>query len=704
MARLPEHNYLPLETSQLDIRLSKFSKFFNSLLGFYLLIILIIWANSTVAQFAIKPGKINLVDHIDRKLIHALTNDAANIITLFDVNENKLAKVGSDSMNQVDANLAMVTKPPIWNTWWVNLLYVFMFLGLLYLLRRYELNRLKLKLDLEINQVEAEKRSEIDIEKNKFFSNISHEFRTPLTLILGPLERIIDDQKNNEQQQELLLIRRNAQRLQTLINQLLSLSKLESGKMKLHTRPQNIVQLGHVFVRSFESLAKEQEIKLEFASDAEKHIVYIDALKFEKIANNLISNAMKFTERGGKIKVAIRKAVIGEGQDLKEGVNILISDTGIGIRKEKLPHIFDRFYQVDEEQMKTYLGTGIGLALTKELIELHHGSISADSEAGIGTTFTIFLQSGKEHLSDDEIISLAPNEPGMDDYILIDNYSDIHNVSSNEALSTDIDNNNQPLLLIVEDNDDMRTYIKSYLLGDYNIIEANDGRDGAEKAIKHLPDLILSDLMMPFVDGNEMTIMLKNDVRTSHIPIILLTAKASRESKLEGLETGADDFLTKPFDAYELKIRVKNLIEQRRKLRELLAEHIGDSKETNLIYQSPCSGMSKMDEEFLDKATNIIEVQIDNPDFSVEFFAKEMAVSRVQLHRKLKSLTNHSASDMIRNIRLKKACELLKEGDLNVTQVSYEVGISSLSYFAKAFKEKYGVSPSSFNNSVTNKH
>ena len=304
---------------------------------------------------------------------------------------------------------------------------------------------------------------------------------------------------------------------------------------------------------------------------------------------------------------------------------------------------------------------------------------------------------GKEHLLEDEIIESTNGTSEMDTKLLNDDYLFIQDiVSKTEPIKELPCVHHLPLLLIVEDNEDMRAYIKSYLTDSYNVIEASNGRDGAKIAIEHLPDLIISDLMMPFVDGNEMTNQLKNDERTSHIPIILLTAKLSPASKLEGLETGADDFLTKPFDADELLVRIKNLVESRRKLRILLSQHIGDVAQTRIIKESAGKAMGKLDEQFLEKTKNKIDEHMANPDFSVEMLAQEMAMSRVQLHRKLKSLTDHSASDLIRNIRLQKAAELLMEGELNVTQISYEVGISSLSYFAKVFKEKFGVTPSDY--------
>ena len=379
------------------------------------------------------------------------------------------------------------------------------------------------------------------------------------------------------------------------------------------------------------------------------------------------------------------------------GVTIKFSDTGIGISKEELLHVFDRFYQVDEKQMKTNLGTGIGLSLTKELIELHHGTITVDSEPGQGTTFAILLPLGKDHLSEDEIFETDDNDFETEDDLLNDDYLFAQDVVTKTEINKEVPvDSNLPLILIVEDNDDMRSYIKSYVSDSYNIIEAANGKEGAEQAIEHIPDLIVSDLMMPKLDGNEMTIQLKSDERTSHIPIILLTAKASRESKLEGLETGADDFLTKPFDADELLIRIKNLIEQRKKLSLLLSQHIGDKSQTALIQKSSGKMITEIDELFIEKITAFVNHHMSNPELKTEMLASEVAMSRMQLHRKLKNLTDNSASDLIRIMRLAKAAELLKEGELNVTEISYEIGISSLSNFAKIFKEKYGVTPSEY--------
>ena len=592
--------------------------------------------------------------------------------------------------NEEGASIALVIHPPFWKTWWAYSIYALIIISLFYILRRNELKRLKLRRELEFEQVITEKLIEVDKEKSDFFANVSHEFRTPLTLILGPISKVISILKDGNNKQELLIAHRSAIRLQTLINQLLSLSKLESGKMKLKVREENIVQLVKVFVGSFESLANQKQIELIFDSSLENYQLMIDRLKVEKILNNLLSNAFKFTEQGGMIKVSISSK--------SGGIQIKVSDTGIGIREEDLEHIFNRFYQVDSGHSRGYEGTGIGLALTKELLELHHGSIKVESEVDVGTTVIIFLPAGKEHLNKNELISKGSPDHKEDVELFVDDYvyGNIPLPDISSGSTTEQSEKILPFILIVEDNSDMRAYLKGYLEQSYKIIIAENGEDGFYQATEHIPDLIITDLMMPKMDGNELTEKLKLDQRTSHIPVIMLTAKATMESKLEGLETGADDFLTKPFDAQELIIRIRNLINQRQKLRAMFRQQIDNADQANTIQEYTGIGISTIDKQFIEKAINVVEDYYSNPDFGVELFANEMAMSRVHLHRKLTSLIDYSPNNYIRNIRLTKAAELLKEGELNVTQVSYEVGIFSLSHFAKAFKEKYGVSPSEY--------
>jgi len=592
--------------------------------------------------------------------------------------------------NEEGASIDLVIHPPFWKTWWAYSIYAFVFISLFYFLYRNELKRLNLKRDLEIEQIQTEKLIEVDREKTIFFANVSHEFRTPLTLILGPINKVTSVLKEGTHKQELSIALRNAKRLQNLINQLLSLSKLESGTMRLKAREENIVQLVKVYVQSFESFAKQKQLELIFESSLENYQLTLDRRKVEKIMNNLLSNSFKFTEKGGKIKVSILSKA--------EGIEIKVSDTGIGIKEEDLKQIFNRFYQVDSGHSRSYEGTGIGLALTKELVELHHGTIKVESEVDSGTTVIVFLRAGTEHLNMEDLVINGSSEHKEDVELFVDDYvyGNIPLADKGPMVTPEQTERKLPLILIVEDNNDMRAYIKDYLEQSYQTIEAVNGEDGFNKATEHIPDLIITDLMMPVMDGNELTGKLKSDQRTSHIPVIILTAKVTMESKLEGLETGADDFLTKPFDAQELVIRIRNLIIQRQKLRILLRQQIEDADQLGNIREYQVHGISKLDEQFLEKAVKVVESQIANPDFSVEMFAGEMAMSRKHLHRKLTNLIDLTPINLIRNIRLMKAAELIKEGELNVTQISYEVGISSLSYFAKAFKERYGVSPSDY--------
>jgi DNA-binding response OmpR family regulator len=381
---------------------------------------------------------------------------------------------------------------------------------------------------------------------------------------------------------------------------------------------------------------------------------------------------------------------------------ISISDTGSGIAPDHLPHIFDRFYQADDHGNNYQEGTGIGLALTKELVELHHGKITVESEPEQGTTFTVLLPLGKSHFSAEELTGQteSPEEKAVQHEVLVDeSYADIfpaedefEEVDDEESIKAE---EAVPLLLIVEDNADMRHYIRSNISGEFRITEAADGQQGYEKAIEKVPDLIISDVMMPKMDGMELCSKLKTDERTSHIPVILLTAKASMEDRLEGLETGADDFLTKPFDQQELIIRVKNLIRQRKKLQEQFtqkAKLLGLSQ----VLKLPEYGINSADQKFLEKAIDIVNAHMDDEGFTTETFRQEITMSKTQLHRKLSYLLGQSASVFIRSIKLKHAAELLKNKAGNVTEIAFQVGFANPSYFSKCFKDEFGVYPSDY--------
>ena len=550
---------------------------------------------------------------------------------------------------------------------------------------------------LELEQVESKKLKELDHLKSRFFANISHEFRTPLTLIMGPLEKVLSKIKDDKDKKELGIAKKYAGKLQILINNLLAISKLESGKLQLHASEIDVAKLVKSYLQAFESLAKQKNIELKFSSENEEIKAFIDREKFEQVLNNLLSNAIKFTDEGGRIEVSIgSKSTIDNRQLTTDNVSISISDTGCGIPPEHIDHIFDRFYQVEHENGNYYEGTGIGLALAKELVELHHGEINVESEVGQGSTFIIILPLGKGHLKKEEIAEQDGNSK-MEIRNL--EFENIESTEINQTIEKNIQqpatNNDVPILLIVEDNADMRSYIRGYFEAGFRIIEAVDGVDGYEKSVEQIPDIIISDVMMPNMDGNVFCRKVKTDERTSHIPVILLTARASKESRIEGLETGADDFITKPFDGEELQVRVKNLINQRKRLSVILERKIQKSHSgTKLDFED--SGITSMDESFLQKVFATVKEHFTDPEFNVEAFCREIGLSRTQLHRKIKALTRQTTSGFIRTFRLKRAAELIKKKSATVAEIAYDVGFNSPSYFSECFRIYFGKLPSEF--------
>jgi len=525
-----------------------------------------------------------------------------------------------------------------------------------------------------MSKFETQKLHEVDELKSRFFTNISHEFRTPLTLILGPAKDILDSTNEAKTKQNISMIKRNAGRLLGLVNQLLDISKLESGNMKLETIALNIIPLLKALVLSFTSYAERKRITLKFNTSDDEIIVYADKDKFQKIITNKLSNAFKFTPEEGLIEVNVSQS--------DKYVNIKVSDTGIGIPADRIERIFDRFYQVDGSHTREQEGTGVGLSLAKELVELHKGKIEVESEPGKGSVFTISLPLGKEHLRPEEI-SLTVEEKEYEKEIT---YYDDEVKIKKESFSELSEDESLPLLLIVEDNPDVRAYIKDNLKTDYRILESADGEVGWNRSIEQIPDLIVSDVMMPKMDGFKLCEKLKSDERTSHIPVILLTAKAAKEDKLAGYETGADDYLMKPFDADELKTRIKNLIEQRKRLHEYFRK-----QGLAGIDQQKITSVDKM---FLRKSIDIISGHISNPAFSVEILAEELAISRSGLQKKIQALIGETPGELIRSIRLNKAAELIKHRFGNLSEIALEVGYNNPAHFSEAFKRQFGIAPS----------
>jgi signal transduction histidine kinase/DNA-binding response OmpR family regulator len=544
-------------------------------------------------------------------------------------------------------------------------------LGIIVLTKQYRIVRRAKKTQEDLFK-------QVDALKSRFFANISHEFRTPLTLLLGPIENRLSKATDASDKKELSIMRSNASRLLTLVNQLLDLSRLESGSLKLQSRQLNLNQLIERVSSQFASMADSRNIT--FQIDATEAVdLYADGEKVEKIITNLLSNAFKFTAANGTIHLIITKRTV-DRQFPSGSVEIILKDTGIGIKENDLPKIFDRFYQVDSSTTRQYEGSGIGLALVKELVELHHGSIVVESIIGEGTCFTIHLPLGKDHLTSDELALVPAEELSQDQTAVIaDALEDVDEIDAGPSM---------PKLLIVEDNADLRYYLRSCLSDKYNIVESPDGLDGYQKALEQIPDLVVTDLMMPGMDGIELCKKLKADEKTSHIPIILLTAKADHSTKLEGLRTGADDYITKPFSQDELVTRVVNLITIRRNLQQKYSRQL-------LLMPSEID-VDSMEDRFVKKVMTVIEQYIGDSSFSVDVLAREAAMSNIQLYRKLKSLTGFTPNELIRNTRLERAASLLKQRAGNVADIAYQVGFNNLSYFSKCFREKFGKSPSEY--------
>jgi signal transduction histidine kinase/DNA-binding response OmpR family regulator len=530
----------------------------------------------------------------------------------------------------------------------------------------------KIKLN-EKAKAEAEHIKGLEEIKSKFFANISHEFRTPLTLIQGPLQQI-EEQVNATGKngvatvplRQIYTMRRNTDRLLELVNQLLDLSRLDSGKMKLQIVKGDVLQLLKSLSASFDSMAERKQIHYHVHFPEQTHIAFFDKDKLEKIVVNLLSNAFKYTPEKGTVSVIV------EMEDSR--LRLSVEDNGPGIAKKELDKVFDRFYQVEGTEDR---GTGIGLALVKELVDLYRGQISVSSEPGKGSRFRVSLPIDKTGFKENELVY---GEWKSEENFISRTVDEKEETINKQSLGSLL-----PLLLVVEDNNDLRQFICETVQQQYQVTEAKNGKEGYEKAMAEIPDVIISDVMMPVMDGFAMTERIKKDERTSHIPVILLTAKAGQQHKIEGLETGADDYLTKPFDAKELLTRVSNLINQRKLLRKKFAGSI-QLKPSEVSVKS-------IDEIFLTNVMQAIEKNMEEDEFGVEELAKKVTMSRSQLHRKLIALIDKSPSDLIRQTRLLRAKELLQKKASTPSEVAFKVGFNSHTYFSKCFKEEFGISP-----------
>jgi len=549
---------------------------------------------------------------------------------------------------------------------------------LVFILQRF--NNSKIRELLDTQKILNQKLQENDKLKSRFFANISHELRTPLTLIQAPIEEKLNSHAlPSSDEESFRMIKRNANRLLALVNQLLDLSKLEANKMELRVQQGDLKTFITMLAASFDSLAVNKRVAFKKEINLELAESWFDADKLEKIINNILFNAFKFTPSGGIVSLSVYAE--------KSEVKIKISDTGKGISAEEQEHIFSAFYQSKQVGDEGQPGTGLGLALVKELVKLYNGNLELTSEVNKGTTITITLPVTQDKFPSEviekEIIS-ATVKLKLDDQL--QNTTNIEEQDDEVAIEQEI----VPIdtILIVEDNVDLRNYIASLLEDKFTTLTAKDGEEALAIAINRIPNLIISDVMMPNLDGIGLTEKIKADQRTCHIPVVLLTAKADEESKLGGFEIGADDYLSKPFSARELRARVSNLIEQRKKLaakfRAGLIEAPSPAREPSL------------DDKFMMKARKIVEDNISNPGFGVEQMADEISLSRAQLFRKLKAIASMSPNEFINDIRLNKAAELIRARADALTQISYSVGYNEQSYFAKRFRKKFGVTPSEY--------
>jgi signal transduction histidine kinase/ligand-binding sensor domain-containing protein/DNA-binding response OmpR family regulator len=598
---------------------------------------------------------------------------------------------GDGVWNTTAATLDIVITPPWWRSGPANAVYALVVFAGFLLVYRQIVNRERMRTALEIERAEARHLQDLDQLKSRFFANISHEFRTPLTLLSAPLRRLQDDPQSGSA--ELFgTMARNARRLARLIDQLLDLSRLEADRMPARWRRGDWLTYLRAMVSPFATAAEQRGIVLNAAWPAQAPVAWYEADLLDKVLGNLLTNALKFTPAGGEISVTAGLAAAAShpwpGQADGDGeageahlLTLGVTNTGSHIPADEIDHVFDRFHQVVEQTDHGDLGSGIGLALVKELVEWCGGSVAVRSDRSSGTTFTAVLPlyvappPGAAAAAEAESAraGVVPEDaqPGVDD--------------EDEVADTGL-----PTVLMAEDNADLRAYVRSELADEFRVLVAANGRAALDLARDEIPDLVLSDVMMPEMDGLELCRMLKSDDLTNHVPIILLTARAESDSRKEGLQTGADDYVAKPFDVEELRIRARNLIAQRRLLAERYAQ---------LEVARPgraANPVTSADDRFLARIREIIAENIDDPDFRVDALCREIGMSRTQLHRKLTAVAGRSAGEFLRLERLNRAAEMLGEGESNVTEVAYSVGYRSLSQFAKAFREQFGMAPSDF--------
>ncbi|RPE00005.1 response regulator [Aureibaculum marinum] len=603
----------------------------------------------------------------------------------------KLIASNNDGVwNKTPLELKITILPPWWRTNWAIFSYIVLFLLSLFLLNYLTQNRIKEKQLLQNERLQQQQKDELNQRKIQFFTNISHEFRTPLTLIMNPLKDIISNTQLNLPQSvknKHTVIYRNTYRLYRLINELMDFRKLELNKLKVRAEKINLIKFTNNIVSYFEEEAFNKNILLSVDTDLPDAVVWADFNMLEKIIFNLLSNAIKATPEGGSIQVELLSTdtlyllpLVDEVNPIK-AIEIIITDTGMGMEKDQVDKIFERFYQV-EDQNKSYIGgTGIGLEVVQSFVKLQKGKIEVKSEVGVGTSFKILLPLGNKHFNESEIVIKETETSKNKEAFLLSSTS----IKLNKQQDSDVQLPKQYTLLVVEDNAELRDYLKNELNNQYKVLLASNGKEGVEIARKSFPDVIITDVIMPEMNGLDFCKIIKNDSMTSHIPLLMLTAKSTVENEIEGIETGADSYMAKPFDLNLLKQKLAQLIKSRQLIFD---KYFGAISGANNSVDT-----TSIDKKFIQKLLNYINDNIGDSNLSVEELASELNLSRSQLYRKIKALTGQTVNEFIRKTRLERAKQILEKGSASVSEACFSVGFSSPSYFSKCFKAHFGMLP-----------
>ncbi len=594
--------------------------------------------------------------------------------------------------NEAGASIKITITPPFWKTWWAYLLEALVLLAVVAFVLNYFISRQRLRNALKVEHLELEKMYELDQMKTRFFSNIAHEFHSPLTLILSPLEKLMAARRPDDKMKNTLtLIHRNAKRLQRMTNQLQDFQKLEAGELRLSLSRGPVMHFIREIAHSFQDYATEHRIRFQFHAQPDEAVVWFDPDKLDKIVYNLLSNAFKFTPDGGEITVAVAilsSETAAEYDRADRYIAISVQDSGIGIPADKIERIFQRYYHVEDYNGQHYAGSGVGLAFVRELVELYRGDIAVSSTEGQGAKFTVQIPIDEHYLEENQLVgefTAAAFDTSTSRELPT---AALEEFDEAGAMNQKKPGEDVPIILIVEDDNEIREYIKDALETKYRTLVAENGQEGIKKAVKIIPDLIISDIKMPEISGMQLCNQLKEDERTSHIPMILLTAYSSRENIMDGLGRGADAYLAKPFSIDLLEAHIVNLLESRKKLREKFSRELllGPKKIT----------ITDIDEKLLQRIIETIEQHISDNNFNAEILSQKVGVSRMQLYRKLRGLTDQTVHEFIRSIRLQRALQLLEERRMTITEVAYEVGFNDLTYFARCFRKLYKKSPSEY--------